>query len=41
MITFQLAAAGFYWTGTKEEPTAATCAFCLKEMIFDPEDEPW
>ncbi|KIH53655.1 inhibitor of Apoptosis domain protein [Ancylostoma duodenale] len=36
-----LARAGFYFSGSRSEPAAATCAFCLKEMIFDEEDDPW
>ncbi|CAI5453302.1 unnamed protein product [Caenorhabditis angaria] len=36
-----LAAAGFYCTATKEAPTSAKCPFCLKELEFDPEDDPW
>ncbi|GMS79632.1 hypothetical protein PENTCL1PPCAC_1807, partial [Pristionchus entomophagus] len=37
----KLADAGFYFTGTRADPSAATCAFCLKEMIFDATDDPW
>ncbi|EYC13226.1 hypothetical protein Y032_0044g1045 [Ancylostoma ceylanicum] len=36
-----LARAGFYFSGGRSEPAAATCAFCLKEMIFDEVDDPW
>ncbi|GMT08897.1 hypothetical protein PFISCL1PPCAC_194, partial [Pristionchus fissidentatus] len=37
----KLAAAGFHYTGTKADPSAAACAFCLKEMLFDDTDDPW
>ncbi|GMR58540.1 hypothetical protein PMAYCL1PPCAC_28735, partial [Pristionchus mayeri] len=37
----KLADAGFYFTGSRADPSAATCAFCLKEMIFEPTDDPW
>uniref|UniRef100_A0A2A6CGE0 Eukaryotic peptide chain release factor subunit 1 n=1 Tax=Pristionchus pacificus TaxID=54126 RepID=A0A2A6CGE0_PRIPA len=37
----KLADAGFHYTGNRDDPSAATCAFCLKEMIFDPTDDPW
>ncbi|CAJ0591209.1 unnamed protein product [Cylicocyclus nassatus] len=36
-----LAKAGFYFTGSRYEPAAATCAFCYKEMIFEENDDPW
>ena len=34
---FQLARAGFVWTGG----ISAICPFCLKELEFDPDDDPW
>uniref|UniRef100_A0A1I7XNI9 Inhibitor of Apoptosis domain protein n=1 Tax=Heterorhabditis bacteriophora TaxID=37862 RepID=A0A1I7XNI9_HETBA len=37
----KLARAGFYFSGTRADPSAATCAFCKKEMIFDATDDPW
>ncbi|KAK6013432.1 inhibitor of Apoptosis domain protein [Ostertagia ostertagi] len=36
-----LARAGFIFSGTRSEPATATCAFCLKEMIFEEQDDPW
>ncbi|KAK6057393.1 inhibitor of Apoptosis domain protein [Cooperia oncophora] len=36
-----LARAGFVFSGTRAEPATATCAFCLKEMIFEEKDDPW
>ncbi|EFO99784.1 hypothetical protein GCK72_019455 [Caenorhabditis remanei] len=32
-----LARAGFVWTGG----ISAICPFCLKELEFDPDDDPW
>lgn len=36
-----LARAGFVYSGTRRDPAAATCVFCLKEMIFEENDDPW
>ncbi|KAF1751524.1 hypothetical protein GCK72_018078 [Caenorhabditis remanei] len=32
-----LARAGFVWTGDE----SAMCPFCLKDLSFDPDDDPW
>ncbi|ETN80861.1 inhibitor of Apoptosis domain protein [Necator americanus] len=36
-----LSRAGFFFSGSRSEPAAATCAYCLKEMIFEENDDPW
>jgi len=37
-----MAEAGFYWCGSTEEPDAARCYFCRKELDgWEPEDDPW
>ncbi|VDM64438.1 unnamed protein product [Angiostrongylus costaricensis] len=40
-VRFQLARAGFVYTGTRREPAVAKCVFCFKELIFEKEDDPW
>uniref|UniRef100_A0A914D6R5 Uncharacterized protein n=1 Tax=Acrobeloides nanus TaxID=290746 RepID=A0A914D6R5_9BILA len=37
----RLADAGFYSTATATEPDSAKCIFCLKELIWEKEDDPW
>ncbi|VDL73141.1 unnamed protein product [Nippostrongylus brasiliensis] len=36
-----LAKAGFVYSGNRYEPANAKCVFCLKEMIFEEQDDPW
>lgn len=41
-VPFQLAQAGFYFTGSKEEPDSVTCFFCEKCLDgWEPNDNPW
>ncbi|CAI4226733.1 unnamed protein product [Auanema sp. JU1783] len=37
----KLALAGFVSSATSEEPSSAICVFCDRDLIFDPEDDPW
>jgi hypothetical protein len=38
----QMAAAGFYFAGSKSEPDLACCFVCLKELDgWEEEDDPW
>ncbi|CAB3398569.1 unnamed protein product [Caenorhabditis bovis] len=37
----KLAKAGFISTASPSSPTTAKCAFCCKELEFDPTDDPW
>lgn len=37
-----MAEAGFFWTGTKEEPDSAQCFVCNKQMDgWESTDDPW
>ncbi|XP_018331127.1 baculoviral IAP repeat-containing protein 5 [Agrilus planipennis] len=38
----KLAEAGFYYTGTEEEPDFVQCFFCDKQLVgWEEEDDPW
>nr|XP_053643997.1 baculoviral IAP repeat-containing protein 5-like isoform X2 [Cherax quadricarinatus] len=38
----KMAAAGFYFTGSKKEPDLAKCFVCLKELDgWEEDDDPW
>lgn len=42
MVILQMAAAGFHFTGSKNEPDLAQCFVCLKELDgWEEDDDPW